>query len=669
MVTSTASGETATQRAQCVVQLEGVKKKFRNGNEALRGLDLEVQEGDIFGIIGPDGAGKTTALQIIAGVLEPSQGRIRVFGLSPRNPRAEIGYLPQVTALYPELTVEENLKYEAGLRNVSGVEFQRRRDELLASMGLDRFKDRLSAKLSGGMKQKLELACALISRPRLLLLDEPTTGVDPISRQELWRILSSSVKDGVTLLLATPSLEEAEFCNRVALMYDGKVHESGSPEELADKLGLSRVEALYDSAKQARAAAQRIEDNKIENINDVFLFGDRVQILVDGKRNSAQSTQKLLEEDEELRPQWSQVTKANLENVFVLKLRELGLADNAPTPLPRLRKDSQAAANSDSSDTTRGIAIQAKGLSKSFADFQAVKNIDLEVKYGEIFGLLGANGAGKTTTIKMLCGIVEPGAGEVIMAGQNSKLRSKQVRRRLGYMSQKFSLYDELTVLENLEFYASIFDVPRSKRQEKIDWALSACGLKGKEKALVKSLPRGWKQRIAFGASVMHEPTILFLDEPTAGVDPIARRQLWTMIRDMADHGAAVLVSTHFLEEASNCDRLVFMSNGEFVAQGTPEEIKSSQPGKLIEIDVDDIESSWQSLDDLDPWRISVYAGKLHVILDNPDTDLPSIEEKLKNAHVKISSSRPVPFRLDDVFISLIQRSRGEANDQTARTS
>jgi len=679
MAASIASSKTATQPAPCVVQIEGLKKTFRNGNEALRGLSISVQKGDIFGIIGPDGAGKTTTLQIIAGVLEPSAGKIKVLGEHPHNVRAEVGYLPQATALFPELTVEENLRYEADLRNVKGEEFEHRRDDLLERMGLNRFRDRLASKLSGGMKQKLQLGCALISSPLILLLDEPTTGVDPISRQELWRMLFASVKDGVTLVVATPSLEEAEICNRVAFVYDGKVRESGSPEELANKLGLIQVEALYGNAKKESAAAKRIENLEREDLSAVFSFGDRLHILVNGSTAAGQSMQQLLEADDQLRPEWSQVKGPDLENVFDLKLRELGNEDKAPVPLPRIHSNGNSApvatdrgktnSNDYGNRTANGAAIQAKGLAKSFGDFHAVKNVDLEVQYGEIFGLLGANGAGKTTTIKMLCGILEPGAGEVVMAGQQSKLHSMRVRRQLGYVSQQFSLYDELTVLENLQFYASIFDIPSKHRQEKIDWVITACGLEGKQKAVVKSLPRGWKQRIAFGASVMHEPTILFLDEPTAGVDPIARRQLWAMIRDMADHGTAVLVSTHFLEEAANCDRLVFMSEGEFVAQGTPEEIKSSQQGHLIEIAVDDIESGLQCLSDLDTWRVSVYAGTLHVILDNPNADLPPIQQKLKQAHLKVAFCREIPFHLSDAFISLIQRSRCGANDETTCTS
>ena len=276
--------------------------------------------------------------------------------------------------------------------------------------------------------------------------------------------------------------------------------------------------------------------------------------------------------------------EATLENVFVTRLRQQGAEPpfipfpRSPTSSPRSRRSTETSA------TPPTQAIQTRQLSKTFGNFQAVQNVTLEVRYGEIYGILGANGAGKTTTIKMLCGLLEPSGGEISLAGQTRDLRNPELRRRIGYMSQKFTLYDDLSVLENLEFYCGVYGVARSQRRHKIDWVLETCGLVGQEDMVTGRLPGGWKQRVAFGASVMHEPEILFLDEPTSGVDPLARRQFWRLIEDFARCGTAVLVTTHYLEEAEHCNFMGFMVAGEVVAEGTPSQIKAAQPGQLIEI-------------------------------------------------------------------------------------
>ncbi len=306
---------------------------------------------------------------------------------------------------------------------------------------------------------------------------------------------------------------------------------------------------------------------------------------------------------------------------------------------------------------TSEIAIGAKNLQKTFGEFQAVKGIDLEVKYGEIYGLLGANGAGKTTTIKMLCGLLPASAGEMILAGQTKDLHSSQVRSCLGYMSQKFTLYDDLTIKQNLEFYCGVYDVPSKLRREKIDWVLATCGLIGKENTVTGSLPGGWKQRVAFGASVMHEPEILFLDEPTSGVDPLARRQFWRLIRDFAQQRTAILVTTHYLEEAENCNRMGFMVAGEIVTQGSPSQIKAQQRGKLIEIIVSDTQTASNLFKtQLESWRVSIFGDRLHLVLDNPEKELSQVKQSLAENQIKIHSQRAIPFALEDAFIGIVQR-------------
>ena len=295
----------------------------------------------------------------------------------------------------------------------------------------------------------------------------------------------------------------------------------------------------------------------------------------------------------------------------------------------------------------------------------AVQKVDLAIHYGEIYGLLGANGAGKTTTIKMLCGLLEPTRGRMSLAGQTSNLRSSTIRQKIGYMSQRFTLYDDLTIQQNLEFYCGVYQVPQKLRHKRIDWVLATCGLVGRETMLTGQLPGGWKQRVAFGASVMHEPEILFLDEPTSGVDPLARRQFWRLINEFARQGTAILVTTHYLEEAEQCNRMGFMVAGEVVAQGTPTEIKAAQPGQLLEMVVargaSSPENPLQAAADLlkqhlAPWRVSIFGDRLHLVLDHPDQEIPQIETLLKSAKIKIDSLRPIPFSLEDAFIGIVQR-------------
>jgi ABC-2 type transport system ATP-binding protein len=285
--------------------------------------------------------------------------------------------------------------------------------------------------------------------------------------------------------------------------------------------------------------------------------------------------------------------------------------------------------------------------------------VSLEVRYGEIFGLLGANGAGKTTTIKMLCGLLAASDGEIALGGETGDLRSTNLRRRIGYMSQKFTLYDDLTILQNLEFYSGVYGVPRKLRREKIDWVIATCGLEGQEKMVTGQLPGGWKQRVAFGASVMHEPDILFLDEPTSGVDPLARRQFWKLINDFARNGTAILVTTHYLEEAEQCNRMSFMVAGENVIEGSPSFIKASQPGQLIEIIVNENQAAAKILkQQFAAWRVSIFANSLHIVIENPEVDIPRITQLLGAADFTIDSLRQISFSLEDAFIGIVQRAQ-----------
>ncbi|WP_375478860.1 ATP-binding cassette domain-containing protein [uncultured Nostoc sp.] len=630
---------------------------------AVRGIDLTVQQGEMFGLIGPDGAGKTTTFHILGGVMEPTAGEVQIFGQLARDARSITGYLTQQFSLYLDLNINENLRYAAGLRQVPDDLFWTRRDRLLRLMNLEQFAKRQAGQLSGGMKQKLALCCVLISQPQVLLLDEPTTGVDPVSRREFWDVLAQLSAGGMTIVVATPYLDEAERCDRVALMYEGQIQKIGTPAALRSSLALHRLEV---HTSNLQLSEQVLLDTAQANIVDVQTFGDRLDVLVKDITLGRRQVQELLQQQ-----QLSFSIESNsptLENVFVTHLRQQGLAAQF-FPFPRAKATNQqwkvenykltVAGDREINPSSSSIAIYAHNLNRFFGNFQAVKSVNLEVRYGEIFGLLGANGSGKTTTIKMLCGLLKASGGVISLGGETSNLRSTELRRRIGYMSQKFTLYDDLTILENLEFYCGVYGVPRKLRQEKIDWVIAICGLEGQEKMLTGQLPGGWKQRVAFGASVMHEPDILFLDEPTSGVDPLARRQFWKLINDFARNGTAILVTTHYLEEAEQCNRMSFMVAGETVISGSSSSIKASQPGQLMEVIVNQNQAAADLLKQhLDPWRVSIFADSLHIVLDDPDRELPQLLKLIESAKITISRVRPISFSLEDAFIGIVQRSQ-----------
>ena len=643
----TAAPPVPTVRQATAIRIQNLVKRY-GPLEAVRGISLEVKEGEIFGLIGPDGAGKTSTFQIAAGVMEATSGTVDVFDSPARQARSHTGYLTQNFSLYPDLTVDENIRYIGDLRRVPRADILARGRHYLRLFDMDRFAGRLAGKLSGGMKQKLALVCALVPEPRILLLDEPTTGVDPVSRREFWDTLAHLAADGLTILLATPYLDEAERCHRVALMHQGELHEIGTPGELRARLGAQRMELRMNQLAAAEDVLSPIAGPGRE-ILDVQRFGDRLDLLVPHPETAAALVESTLK-SAGLVVRETTLDDPTLENAFVARLRALG-QEVHDDPFP---------GHETNVARTGQVAIGASRLTKQFGSFTAVHEVNLEVKYGEIYGLLGANGAGKTTSIKMLCGLLDPTSGTVRLAGRTGELRSSEVRQRIGYMSQKFSLYNDLSIEENLEFFAGVYGVPEADRDEKKRWVLAFSGLEGRGQQLTGSLPQGWKQRVAFGAAIMHEPRVLFLDEPTSGVDPLARRSFWKMINRLADSGTAILVTTHYLEEAEQCNRLGFMVAGELVAEGTPTEIKSTQQGQLLEFVTDQPQRALDLLkEDTERWRVSLFGDRLHVIAsEDAATGERIYREKLAAAGIRVISAKPGRFSLEDVFIGVVEKAR-----------
>jgi drug efflux transport system ATP-binding protein len=625
---------------EAVVEADLLAKSY-GPLKALDQVSFQVRPGEIFGFIGADGAGKTTAFKIMAGVLAHGSGEIRVLGTTPREAGSKVGYLTQPFSLYMDLSIDENLSYAAGLRLVPPKEYAERRERYFKLFDIYRFADRLAGRLSGGMKQKLALSAALIAGPRLLLLDEPTTGVDPVTRRDFWDALTSLATEGMSIIVATPYLDEAERCHRVALMERGKIFDIDTPALFRSKMGLTRLEVKVDPLAQAEDILA-----KSPEAADVQRFGDRLDVLA-AHPDVAEAELHERAAVNGLRITGIHRSQPTLENAVVGQLRKMRGTQVIPHfPKPSPPRDQ------------KGIVIGAKDLNKRFGSFQAVKNFQLEIRNGDIYGLLGANGAGKTTAIKIICGLLDPTSGSVGLLGKSKGLRAAAVRSRIGYMSQKFALYDDLTIGENLDFYARLYGVDESVREERKKWVLELSELSGEAGMLTKSLPGGWKQRVAFGAAVMHEPEAIFLDEPTSGVDPLARRAMWRMINEFADRGAGILVVTHYLEEAEQCNNIGFMVAGEIIAQGSPSEVKAAMKGTMSEILTDKPDLALRTLKQkFGASRVSLFGDKLHLVAENDEQKKEAVAE-LENADVKVLSWNPTQFSLEDVFISLIESRR-----------
>jgi len=551
-----------------VVTVDSVSKYFLSGKrkiQALQDISIHVRRGVITGLIGPDGSGKTTLMRLLTGLLLPDSGRITIFGMDMKGDamtvQSLIGYMPQRFGLYEELTALENLNLYADLQGVLTGERTERFRELLRMMGLSPFVSRLAGRLSGGMKQKLGLACTLVRSPQLLLLDEPTVGVDPISRRELWTIIYNLVREGgMSVLLSTAYLDEAEHCSEVIVLHEGRMLSQGPPETFSEAVHGCTYRVVVPGMKN-RALQERLLMSS--DVTDAVVQGDSVRLVM-GNADPPE-TGKLLPgaKDVAIRP-----VKPRFEDGLISMLRRR-----------RQRNIGQVDAGNEeriAQEIEADHVIEVKDLERRFGDFYAVKGVNFFVRRGEVFGLLGPNGAGKSTTFRMLCGLLPPSAGSLSVAGVDLRRAPAAARARIGYMSQKFSLYGNLTVRENLGFFSSTYGLKGRRWQERIQWALSQFELTDLAESASIDLSLGHKQRLAMACALMHEPDILFLDEPTSGVDPLARREFWKRINSLAEEGVTVMVTTHFMEEAEYCDSLAIMSAGEVLALGTAAEIKAA---------------------------------------------------------------------------------------------
>ncbi|UIJ44525.1 ATP-binding cassette domain-containing protein [Sphingomonas cannabina] len=547
---------------------EGLVKRFGELT-ALDGVRIAIPPGQVTGLVGPDGAGKTTLIRILAGLMAPTGGTVEVLGKPPGEALDDLGYMPQRFGLYEDLSVRENLVLYSEVRGLDRSEREAAFDRLLDFTDLKRFQSRLAGKLSGGMKQKLGLACALVKTPRLLLLDEPGVGVDPISRRELWAMVGELTGEGIGVLWSTAYLDEAEKCDSVYLLNEGKLLFDGPPAELTGRVK-DRVIRVAGFKERRRQFLTRALDR--DDVIDGTIQGRAVRLLL--KEGTAQ-------------PKFEGATieqaAPRFEDGFI---EILGGGPKGTSPLAERYR---------TIPENDAPAIEAKGLTKRFGDFTAAKDMEFSIPRGQIFGLLGPNGAGKSTTFKMLCGLLTPTAGTGAVAGHDLRHAAADARNSLGYMAQKFSLYGDLSVRQNLDFFAGAYGLDRGTAARAIEAMIDIFELGPHVNVNAGTLPLGFKQRLALACAVMHEPPVLFLDEPTSGVDPVSRREFWMIINGLVEKGVTVLVTTHFMDEAEYCDRATLIYRAEQIATGTPDELKA-EAARLADLDDPTMEDAFIAL-------------------------------------------------------------------------
>ncbi|MCF7668962.1 MAG: ATP-binding cassette domain-containing protein [Verrucomicrobia bacterium] len=634
---------------------------------AVKDLSFDIEYGEIFGLVGPDGAGKTTTLRMLGGILKPTDGEAFVAGYSasaqPEKVKDNIAYMSQRFGLYNDLTVQENINFYANLYGVPRKTRHEKTDRLLDFSNLRPFKRRLAGNLSGGMKQKLQLTCALIHTPKVLLLDEPTNGVDPVSRRDFWRILYKLLSDGVCILTTTAYMDEAERCSRIGLLYQGNIIGIGRPREIKQMLD-GRIISVRTSNPQKANSILRGEFGAA-NVN---LFGATVHVvsgdlesdktIIHGILNSASLEVRELHEQ-----------TPSIEDVFVNVLtQQKAGTDSFNNNITGIMPSPGSAMDAETD------AVTVEQLTRRFGNFTAVDSLSFSVPAGEVFGFLGPNGAGKSTTIRMLCGLLKPSGGEGSVLGFDIHSEAELIKQNIGYMSQKFSLYEDLTVDENLTFYGGIYGLDGRRLEERKRWALEITNLDEHRFSPAGILSAGWKQRLALACSILHHPPILFLDEPTSGVDPISRRRFWELIYSMSDNGVTVFVTTHYMEEAEYCNRLAMIYQGRMAAMGAPDELKFDIMGEhIIEIETDQPQPTLELVEQIDGVReASLFGASIHVSTSTPEKTGAAVKNVLSEHGLPPERVTEIKPGIEDVFIYLIEkidreqmnrRPQGGAND------
>ena len=538
-----------------VVTIRHVSKTFEGQKQpAIQNLSLSLESGQIIGLVGPDGAGKTTLIRLLLGLLLPGKGEISVLGLDPVKQtdalHGLIGYMPQKFGLYEDLTVQENMNLYADLKGLNAAEKKEQFETLLRFTGLAPFTNRLAGRLSGGMKQKLGLGCSLLGHPRFLLLDEPGVGVDPISRRELMKMVRGLAQDGITILWSTSYLDEAEHFDTVLVLDEGKLLYAGPPANLTKTVA---GDAFF--VQRTRLAPRPLLRSILKSgipVMDAVIWGNQVRVVIQDK-----AVQKKF-------ARYLKPTSARFEDAVINRL------GGCPLNVSEV-------AQNVSVSSGKAVVIEARHLTKRYGSFTAAQDITFQIKRGEIFGLLGPNGAGKSTSFKMMCGLSKPTSGAAFIQGINMREEPSKARAQLGYMAQKFSLFSPLTVLQNLTFFSGIYGLADSLQKEKIKQMVDVFSLQPYLTQPAGNLPLGFKQRLALACAIMHNPPILFLDEPTSGVDPITRREFWNHINSLVEKGVTVMVTTHFMDEAEYCDRIALIYQGRAIRIGPPATLKQKR--------------------------------------------------------------------------------------------
>jgi len=643
-----------------LVRVEGFHKRYGR-HEAVCGVDLTILPGEIYGLIGADGAGKSSLMKAIAGVLSYDAGRVNVFNVDVDSERAaervkqRVGFMPQGLGLnlYPSLSVEENVDFFARLRLVTENDLSRRKKRLLAMTRLDRFRTRPMQNLSGGMKQKLGLVCTLIHEPRLVVLDEPTTGVDPVSRRDFWSVLAELLQEqGITALVSTAYLDEASRFRRITLLHQGRVLAEGETDAILAQVPGTKVEVTAEPQLEAMGRLK-------SRFSQVEACGPSLEVFADGLSAEA-AKQQIGDLLDGLKVTDLRAAEAELEDVFIALLRRdanISLKSSAVIELiPEL--DSPSAAD--------GIAIEAQQLVRDFGSFRAVDRVTFQVNQGEIFGLLGANGAGKTTVIKMLTGLLKPSAGEGRVAGADMRGARQTLKNRIGYMSQAFSLYQDMTVLENIRLYAGIYGLGRAETRDRTAWVLKMSGLQNLQSDQAASLPMGMRQRLALGCALVHNPRILFLDEPTSGVDPIGRRHFWELLLALARRQrVAILVTTHYMNEAEHCDRIALMYDGRIVSDAAPATLKSEverEAGSLLALTTDRPLEALKQLQNAGFDNVALFGKRVHVLTSDPVSAKRQIREQMRRDGNRLIGVEQRPLSMENVFVyRVLQLERQQA--------